>query len=114
MKESLFPSYRCLSQVFQQYHLKIGKYCRNAVSKGINEMPIPHYDWLRLLKVLSISRVCLSQACIYLSSNQPQPLQENRRRPRSDWHNDQKPCHWPWMRYQFHHRLTVRNCVVII
>ena len=80
--------------------------------KGIDEMPIPHYDWLRLLKVVSISRVSLSQACMYQQSTSDQPLQENRRRPRRDWHNDQKPSHW--MRYQFHHRLTVRNCVVII
>ena len=74
-------------------------------------MPIPHYDWLRLLKVVSISRVCLSQACMYQQILCIM-LQENRRRPRSDWDNDQKPSHW--MRYQFHHRLTVRNCVVII
>ena len=81
------------------------------MSKGIDEMPIPHYDWLHLLKVVYLSHVFvyLKHVC---TSNQPQPLQENRRRPRRDWHNDQKPGHW--MRYQFHHRLTVRNCVVII
>ena len=81
------------------------------MSKGIDEMPIPHYDWLRLLKVVSISRVCLSQACMYQQILCIM-LQENRRRRRSDWHNNQKPSHW--MHYQFHHRLTVRNCVVII
>ena len=75
-------------------------------------MSIPHYDWLRLLKVVSISRVCLSQACMYQQILCIM-LQENRRRRRSDWHKyNQKPSHW--MRYQFHHRLTVRNCVVII
>ena len=45
---------------------KIGK-CRNSVSK-IDEIPIPYYDRSHLLKVVFISRVFLSQACIHQQS----------------------------------------------
>ena len=48
---------------------------------------------------------CLKHLC---TSNQPQPLRGNVRGPRID-RNDRKGCPANFI----HHRLTVRNCVII-
>ena len=57
-------------------------------------------------------KVYPSRVIVYLkhlcTSNQPQPLRGNVRRPRIQ--SVQRSKRMP---YQFHHRLSVRNCVII-
>ena len=88
-----------------QCRKKIGKY-RNTVSK-IDEIPIP-----RLFSVTLTCKLHPSRVFVYLkhlcTSNQSQPLRGNVRRPRIQ--SVQRSKRMP---YQFHHRLSVRNCVII-
>ena len=58
------------------------------------------YDWSRLLKVVSISYVCLSQACIRQKSTSAIA-----RKQRYSGTVIKKPRHW--MCYQFYYRVTV-------
>ena len=84
---------------------KIGKY-RNTVYKNrrnTDTVFMIGHDYSKLYP----SRVfaCLKHFC---TSNQPQPLRGNVRGPRID-RNDRKGCPANFI----HHRLTVRNCVII-
>ena len=94
--------YRNISNTVRE----IGKY-RTTVSK-IDEILIPHL-WLVTLNYLTLypSSVFFNLKHVY-TRNQPQPSRENMR-SRIDRYTIEKPGYS--MSYQFHHRVTVRNCV---
>ena len=63
-----------------------------------------------ILSWLYPSRVFVYLKHVY-NRNQPQPSRENVRRPRTDRYSDRKAQSLDVL--QFHHRVTVGNCVII-
>ena len=92
-------------------HTKNWQISKYRVENGRNTDTLYRiYDRWRLLNVVSISHVFSCQACIHQKSTSSFA--------RKTWEDlelictsIEKPGHW--MSYQFHHRVTVRNCVFI-